>query len=303
MPYRIPTATASPAYWTASAGAFTTGSQVLDFPFTTCGSTLPNGFTQYSVTGAQTWACTTFGQSGNGVQINGFSGGARENEDWFISPVFDLSSFNVPLLAFASRSAFQGPSLELRVSTNYSGSGDPRLATWTSISGRFPEVGTDVWKTSSGINLSNFKGADVYIAWVYTSSPTLQASRWTLDDIHISDTSAAPAPDVYALPAQLDFDYAPAGQRSAPQPFTYWASDLTAPLVITAPANFEISTDNIQYQSSLRSLPPKPRKRWIPSGCGLPFPLPIRTIAAAFPSAPPASSSRRCRFQAPACAR
>lgn len=230
---------------------FTTGSQVLDFPFTTCGSTLPNGFTQYSVTGAQTWACTTFGQSGNGVQINGFSGGARENEDWFISPVFDLSSFNVPLLAFASRSAFQGPSLELRVSTNYSGNGDPRLATWTSISGRFPEVGTDVWKTSSGINLSNFKGADVYIAWVYTSSPTLQASRWTLDDIHISDTSAAPAPDVYALPAQLDFDYAPAGQRSAPQPFTYWASDLTAPLVITAPANFEISTDNIQYQSSL----------------------------------------------------
>lgn len=234
---------------------FSTGNQLLDFPFTVCGSALPDGFAQYSVTGAQTWACTTFGQSGNGVQINGFSGGARENEDWLISPAFDLSGFNVPLLAFASRSAFQGPSLELRVSTNYSGSGDPHLASWTSISGRFPETGTDVWKTSSGINLSQFKGTDVYIAWVYTSSPALQASRWTLDDIRVSDTSAAPAPDVYALPPQLDFDYAPAGQRPAPQPFTYWASDLTAPLVIAAPANFEISTDQLQYHSSI-TIPP-----------------------------------------------
>ncbi|MBO9150602.1 T9SS-dependent choice-of-anchor J family protein [Chitinophaga sp. GCM10012297] len=230
---------------------FATGDQLLDFPFTVCGNMLPDGFTQHNVTGAQTWTCTTFGQSGNGVQINGFSGGARENEDWLISPAFDLSGFNVPLLAFASRSAFQGPSLELRVSADYPGSGDPHGATWTSISGRFPEVGSDVWKTSSGINLSQFKGTDVYIAWVYTSSPAAQASRWTLDDIRISDTTAAPAPDVYALPSQLDFDYAPAGQRSAPQPFTYWASDLTAPLVIAAPANFEVSTDNIQYHSSV----------------------------------------------------
>lgn len=236
---------------TDTAWHFSTGPQLLDFDFTDCSTGLPGGFSQYSVTGAQEWACTSFGQTGLGVQINGFASGARENEDWLISPVLDLSSFNYPLLAFASRSAFAGPALELRISTNYSGSGDPRLATWTALNGRFPEVGSDVWKTSSGISLAAYKGTDVYLAWVYTSSPELQASRWTVDDIHITNSATPPPPTVTTTPAQLDFDYVKAGQLSTPQPFTFWANDLTGPLQVTAPAGFEISNDKVQYFPSL----------------------------------------------------
>lgn len=230
---------------------FSTGAQLLNFDFTDCISTLPNGFTQYSVTGSQVWACTTFGQTGQGVQINGFSSGARENEDWLISPVLDFSGFDYPLLSFASRSAFAGPALELRVSTDYSGSGDPRLASWTIVNGRFPETGSDVWKTSGGINLATHKTADVYLAWVYTSSPVLQASRWTLDDVHITSSTTPPPPTVTTTPAQLDFDYVKAGNRSAPQPFTFWPNDLTGPLQVTAPAGFEISNDQVQYFPTL----------------------------------------------------
>lgn len=230
---------------------FSTGSQLLDFEFTDCTGALTGGFTQFSVTGDQRWACTTFGQTGNGVQINGYDRGAKENEDWLISPVLDLSGFDFPLLSFASRSAFAGPGLELKVSTDYSGSGDPRNATWTTINGRFPETASDVWNTSSGINLAAFKGTDVYIAWVYTSSPTLQASRWTIDDIHLANSTTAPPPTISTAPSQLDFDYIPAGQRSAPQLFTFWANDLTGPLTVTAPANWEISKDKVQYFSQL----------------------------------------------------
>ncbi|WP_119078556.1 Ig-like domain-containing protein [Chitinophaga alhagiae] len=241
---------------------FSTGPQVLDFDFTDCTGGLPNGFSQYSVTGAQVWDCTSFGQTGQGVQINGFASGARENEDWLISPVLDFSSFNYPLLAFASRSAFAGPALELRISTDYSGSGDPRLATWTALNGRFPEVGSDTWKTSAAINLAAFKGTSVYLAWVYTSSPELQASRWTLDDVHFSNAATPPPPSVTTTPQQLDFDYVKAGQRSAPQPFTCWANDLTGPLQVTAPAGFEISSDQAQYFPSLTYTPSGPVTIW-----------------------------------------
>lgn len=242
--------------------AFATGSQLLDFDFTVCGNNLSAGFTQFSVIGAQTWACTTFGQTGNGVQINGFASGAKDNEDWLITPVLDLSTFNFPLLSFASRSAFAGPGLELKISTDYNGSGDPHLANWTTINGRFPETGSDVWFTSQGINLAAFKGTDVYIAWVYTSSPVLQASRWTLDDIHITNSATAPAPTVTTAPAQLDFDYSKAGTRSDPQPFTFWANDLTAPLHVTAPSNFEISLDKVQYFPTLTFNDTDPHTVW-----------------------------------------
>lgn len=241
---------------------FRTGAQLLDFDFADCNGLLTGGFTQYSLTGDQLWACTTFGQTGNGVQINGYDRGAKENEDWLISPVFDLSGFNYPLLSFGSRSAFAGPALQLRVSTDYNGSGDPRSATWTNINGRFPETASDVWITSSGINLADFKGTDVYLAWVYISSPTLQASRWTIDDIHLVNADTVPRPSVTVAPAQLNFDYVPVGQHSEPQAFSFWGNDLNGPLTITAPDNWEISKDKVQYFSQLTYTTGGPDTAW-----------------------------------------
>ncbi|WP_160711473.1 Ig-like domain-containing protein [Chitinophaga solisilvae] len=235
---------------------FSTGSQELNYNFNACtpsgSSTLTGGFRQYSVSGAQVWACTTFGQnSSNGVQINGFSGSAIENEDWLISPVFDFSGFQVPLLHFSSRTAFNGPSLSLRVSTDYSGSGDPRLATWHTVNGRFPAAGSDVWTLSDGISLYNFRQSNVYIAFVYTSSPSLQAARWTIDDFGIRDTSAVPAPTMNSSPAALDFDYVKAGQQSAPLAVSFWGNDFTGNLQVSAPSGFLVSSDSSSFSSQL----------------------------------------------------
>ena len=222
---------------------FTVGAQQLDFDFNNCAS--GSGFTKYSVSGAQIWDCTTFGQNNtNGIQINGYSGSAVENEDWLISPAFDLTGFDYPLLGFASRTAFAGPSLQLLISTNYSGSGDPRIATWTAVNGRFPQLLSDVWKTSDSINLASFKQSNVHVAFRYTSSPALGAARWTLDDVHVSNSTTAPLPTIDKSPASIDFDYVPAGQQSAPQSFSFQGNDFNGNLTLTASAGFVLAKDS-----------------------------------------------------------
>ncbi|RZK96715.1 MAG: DUF5017 domain-containing protein [Hymenobacter sp.] len=129
-----------------------------------------------------------------------------ENEDWLISPVLDLSSYPFPLLSFWSRTAFNGPALQLRVSTNYTGTGAPGAATWTTLNVPFPASGSDVWTQTANINLAAFKGAPVYVAFVYTSS-TSAAARWTLDDIVLTKSATPPAPTVLTDVKQLAFGY------------------------------------------------------------------------------------------------
>lgn len=230
---------------------FTTGAPPTSFNFNDCINNLPGGFTQYSVTGAQVWGCTTFGKTGNGVQINGFASGAQTNEDWLISPVFDLSGFDYPLLSFASRVRFAGPSLKLMVSTNYAGSGDPNLAQWIEINGRFAEPESDVWTTSDQIDLSAFKGSNVSIAFVYTSSPALNAARWTLDDFNITNSAIPAAPGIDIRGGNIDFDYIANGQTSANRTFSVEGYNVTADITISAPTGFEISLDGNSFASSL----------------------------------------------------
>jgi hypothetical protein len=238
---------------------FSTGSQQLVFDFNNCtsGTGTISGFTQYSLSGAQIWDCTTFGQNNtNGVQINGYNNGPVENEDWLISPAFDLSGFNYPLLGFASRTAFAGPTLQLLVSTNYSGTGNPHNATWTTINGRLPQLLSDVWKTSDSINLAAFKQPSVYVAFVYTASPAVGAARWTIDDIHIANSATAPLPTIDKSPASVDFDYVPSGQQSTQQPFTFQGNDFTVNLTLTASTGFRLAKDSSgAYSQSLSYTP------------------------------------------------
>lgn len=230
---------------------FSTGDQQLSFDFNNCtGTGLSGGFTQYSVRGAQVWACTTFGQNNtNGVQINGFNNGPVDNEDWLISPSLDLTGFDFPLLHFASRTAFAGPSLQLLVSTDYTG-GDPSGSTWTPVNGRFPALSSDAWKTSDSINLAAFKHNNVHIAFVYTSSPALNAARWTIDDFGISNSPVAPPPSLDLSANTLDFDYVASGQNSSALPLSFIANDFSGPLNITASSGFQVSTDSAGVYSN-----------------------------------------------------
>ncbi|MCX2575008.1 lamin tail domain-containing protein [Pedobacter sandarakinus] len=230
---------------------------------TTVGSpALSDGFYQYSVNGPQTWGCTTtFGHdandptgtasTGNALQINGFSSGNILNEDWLISPKLNLATFNYAILSFWTRSAFAGDKLQLKISTNYSGTSDPSLATWINIDGKFPETATDKWTKSDNIDLTAYKSLPVYVAMVYNST-TSSASRWTVDDFAVINSSTPPAVDITLSPSSINFGFQAPGTTSAANTFSFSAGNLTGDVTLTAPANFTLSkTSAGTYNSSI----------------------------------------------------
>ncbi len=228
----------------------------LTFNFNSCTiAGLPgSGWLSINTTGSQKWGCSQFGQnSTNGVSVNGFvsGSGAQTNESWLISPALQLNGIvNMPVLSFYSRGEFTGPVLQLYVSTDYDGVSSPATATWTEITNaNFPTPpgsATTTWTFSDNIDLSAYKSAaNVYVAFKYTSSPALNAARWSIDDIAITDQSTL----LSVTPTQINFGETATGANSAAQAVSVRAVGSTD-ITLTVPAGFQISTDNINFSST-----------------------------------------------------
>lgn len=244
---------------TATAPAGTLGTT---YNFNTCGPSIQAGFTTYSVNGAEVWGCTAFGRdpanpSGtaafeSAVQINGFTGGTNVlNEDWLISPSFDLSATAYPLLSFWSRIAFNGAPLQLKVSTDYPGTGDPKAYTWTDLNGRFPslQTTTNAWTLSQNINLSAYKSTRTYIAFVYHSTPD-DGARWTLDDILVSISATPPPASLSTSTTDILFG-AVTVSTPAVKTFTFVGNDLTGGVILNAGGSFLLSKTNGGFSNAI----------------------------------------------------
>jgi hypothetical protein len=97
---------------------------------------------------------------------------------------------------------------------------------------------------------------------VCKEQPELQL-RWVIRDLaglgnrpsfsvdNISVTYVAPTPTITVSTASLAAYYAQSGQDSYEQTFTVTGANLTANVVVTAPTNFRVSTDNITYSNSV----------------------------------------------------
>ena len=227
-----------------------------DFQACTGSGLLPDGFTQYSIAGVQVWDCTAYGRDPsapagqdpypNGIQMNGYANGINNyNVDWLISPKLDLSATTYPLLSFWSRNAYAGDPLQLKISTDYSGTGDPTLAHWTDLNGKFPSSGSDTWTPSVNINLSHYKQTAVYLAFVYTST-TDDGSRWTLDDINLINSSTPPPPSLTLSASDLEFGYAAAG-APVTKKLIVTGNDLVSDLTLSTTGKFLLSTDSINF--------------------------------------------------------
>jgi hypothetical protein len=71
------------------------------------------------------------------------------------------------------------------VSTNYAGSGDPNLATWTEVFGTLDtNINTFVWTSSGLIDISSVAGNTVYIGFKYTST-TAASATWEVDNVRV----------------------------------------------------------------------------------------------------------------------
>ncbi|MEO5684268.1 MAG: choice-of-anchor J domain-containing protein [Chitinophagaceae bacterium] len=235
-----------------------------DFQSCTGSGLLPGGFTQYSVNGTALWDCTAFGRDPlapagadaypNGVQINGYDNalGNLLNTDWLISPSLDLTGTSYPLLSFYSRTRFNGAPLQLKVSTDYTGTGDPTLATWTDLNGKFAAQTSNVWTLSSNINLGAFKQPKVYIAFVYTSTND-DGARWTLDDISVVNSSTPPPPSLTVSTSNIGFFYAAAG-NSVTKQMTVTGNDLAGGggiNISSSDGSFLVSKDNSTFAAAV----------------------------------------------------
>ena len=140
-------------------------------------------WTPYSVTGDQEWYQDEYGGK-TFAKISGYDGQAFENEDWLISPPLNLDEYNNEILSFETAMNYDGPELEVKISTDYSGSGDPNIASWTTLPASFSPGGWE-WTFSGNIDISTYQGTQVYISFLYNSTD-LEAATWELDDILVT---------------------------------------------------------------------------------------------------------------------
>ncbi len=191
------------------------------------------GFTVQDVSGGETWDCTGFGETGDAVRMNGFSG---VNEDWLISPAIDLTSIDAAELTFVSdrSSDAEGPELEVYVSADYTN--DATTATWTLLPATYDtDSGFDTWTSSGELNLPT--GGVIYIGFKYTSTADFHAS-WTIDNFVVTETLPFFTANVNALG---DFDRVNVGEVSINKSFILDGFGLTADATVTPPAQFEVS--------------------------------------------------------------
>ena len=164
----------------------------LNETFTGCINTAMGVFVQYSVAGAKTWRCSTFGHSDSAsVYINGGSatGVSEANTDWLISKApFNFSAIGSPELSFWQKRRFEGTvTREIKVSTNYVPGSDPTAAVWTTVP--VTALSTDpalTWEQITGIDLSAYKATPFYLAFTYTCGTT-GAYELTYDDIKVAN--------------------------------------------------------------------------------------------------------------------
>lgn len=147
----------------------------------------------YSKTGSQTWQLDTqYGNPGSCAKISGYSGGTNNaNEDWLISPAQNFSAISSAKLDFDNAYKFTGAPIEVYVSNNYSGSGNPEAAgvSWTKINGAILSPGNFTYVNSGPLDISAFTGAGnetVYIAFKYKSTSS-DGSTWELDNINVTE--------------------------------------------------------------------------------------------------------------------
>lgn len=155
------------------------------------------------------------GAGQKGAFCNGYGADGPSN-DWLISPAFAITPEDHARLSFDLYSKYSGPELEVFISTDYSGSGDPGTAAWFPVNVNIPEGIYDEWIMFSDIDISSFVGESVYVAFRYTSTGTGPGDgrRWGVDNVQVTrglpcelivDFAITPAEDQYTTAEPITF--------------------------------------------------------------------------------------------------
>ncbi|MEZ7527234.1 DUF5689 domain-containing protein [Cloacibacterium normanense] len=142
---------------------------------------LTNNWTAVSVLGTAVWNVQQFGNPKPCVVMSG-----NGNEDWLISKAITLTGYKNYYLSFETDGRASVPSnpLEVYVTDNYTG--NYATTTWTKLN---PTLDPDMTKfapfvNSGKLDISNFAGKNVVVAFKYTSTATASAT-WELDNVKV----------------------------------------------------------------------------------------------------------------------
>ena len=209
-----------------------------------------NGWTFVNVEGEMTWTIASY-QGNHYAYANGYSSGfAHANEDWCISPAFNLDAINNPVLTFRTAKNYTGPDLEVFFSNDYDGE-DPDEATWIPLACNL-STGSWTWTESGTIDLSNFSGTNCYIGFKYTCTDD-GAAGWEVDDIMLAGMTSEPVVNV--SPLELNgFSYIEGNGPSTEQSFTVAGFNLSGNITVSEASHYEISLasgSNFVAQSTL----------------------------------------------------
>ncbi len=160
----------------------------------TFGSDL-GGFIPYNVNGAQTWRWSVYGafMSGFANSIN------NENEDWLISPVFNMSGMQSAILSFdhalnyAPTEADRLANHTLWMSSDYQ-EGNPNTATWTQLGiPVMPSGNSWTFVNSGSIHIpQQFLTDNTRFAFKYLST-TDTAGTWEIKNLGLNAVCATTA--------------------------------------------------------------------------------------------------------------
>ncbi|MBR3427530.1 MAG: chitobiase/beta-hexosaminidase C-terminal domain-containing protein [Bacteroidales bacterium] len=211
-----------------------------------------HGWTKVSMEG-ETAEWTIAEHSGNHyAYMNAYQQGV--NEDWLISPAFNLDAYANPVLTFITAKNYNGPDIEVYFSNDYDGQ-NPSTATWQALACQLSE-GSWNWVESGEISLDGFNGSNCYIAYKYTSTED-QAAGWEVDDIMLVGQTSETVVTVTPL-ALTGFNYTEGNGPSAEQSFTVTGLNLSGSITITGASDFEISLasgDDFNAQTTLTLAP------------------------------------------------
>ena len=184
------------AHWTAlpaampSVGSYTfetTGELGLDLASSNFDDSTFGTFVNYSVASNADWVVEERGGK-LGAVANGF-GADGPSDDWLISPAMAVGAGAEFEIAFNLYRKYDGPALQVMVSEDYSGTGDPTAATWTSYTVSHDDI-DDAWKPVSVYYTAGQNGP-MYVAFRYVSTGTGSGdgARLGVDDVVVQPTT------------------------------------------------------------------------------------------------------------------
>lgn len=150
-----------------------------------------NTWLSYSAASNKNWTYNSSnGNTGGCMEINGY-GADVASDDWLISPEINITSVTAASINFELWTQYSDAGLtqpmEIYILENYT-SGDPSLSA-TNITDRcnMPAANSKVWTSSGTVDISDFTGKIVRLAFHYTSSGTGSSTStlWRVDNVAI----------------------------------------------------------------------------------------------------------------------